>query len=123
MGDAVHKEGNVEGYTEAAVEQNPEGLPQGLIPVVPWHKHRDDYDKDGKQWHVQPGKHEIKHTIICKGRIINLLSFWNTSRLYWDVKTCSVEDNDQCFGGNCGLRFHFFVHLPYRWRQKFSPKH
>ena len=59
MGDTVHEEGNVEGNTEAAVEQKPEGLPQALIPVVPWHKHRDGNDKDGKQWHVQPAKHEI----------------------------------------------------------------
>ena len=59
MGDTVHEEGHVEGYTESAVEQNPEGLPQALIPVIPWHEHRDDYDKYGKQRHVQPGKHEI----------------------------------------------------------------
>ena len=56
MGDTVHEEGYVEGYTESAVEQNPEGLPQALIPVVPWHNHRDDYDKYGKQRHVQSGK-------------------------------------------------------------------
>jgi len=56
MSDTVHEEGHVEGYTEPAVEQNPEGLPQALIPVVPWHEHWDGYDKHGKQRHIQPGK-------------------------------------------------------------------
>jgi len=66
MGDTVHEEGHVEGYTESAVEQNPEGLPQTLIPVVPRHKHRDDYDKYGKQRHIQPAKREINTLLPIK---------------------------------------------------------
>lgn len=57
VGDAIDEEGNVEGDTEAEVEQNPERLPQAFIPVVPRHQHRDGYYKDGKQWHIQSGKH------------------------------------------------------------------
>jgi len=59
MGDTVDEEGHVEGYTKSAVEQNPEGLPQALVPVVPWHEHRNGYDKYGEQRHIQPGKQEI----------------------------------------------------------------
>jgi hypothetical protein len=59
VGDTVHEESDVEGYTEAAVEQNPEGLPEALIPVVPWHQHWNRYYKDGEQRHIQPGKYEI----------------------------------------------------------------